>query len=68
MARKPEIALGAQYVLRGIGSVWRIEKILADGIHVALVNVADSSARKTVSAWILGDGRTFAALTAQSVS
>ena len=49
----PNIAIGAEFLMRTVGTVWRVEKILRDGIHIALVNVEDRTWRKTFSALAL---------------
>ena len=39
--------------------VWRVDKLLTDDVHVALVRVDDPSRRKTVSLWALRNSRLF---------
>lgn len=56
---KANISIGAKFLLRSVGSVWRVEQMLRDGIHIALVNVEDRTVRKTLSMFALADGQRF---------
>jgi hypothetical protein len=58
MKRQPAIDLNMSYA--GEYAVWRIAKLLADGVHVSQVQVDDPSRRKTLSVWALADPRRFA--------
>jgi hypothetical protein len=49
LVRRPSVQIGARYLIRGVGTVWRVDKILRDGIHVVLVNVEDRTTQKTIS-------------------
>jgi hypothetical protein len=60
MART-KIAIGAKFLLRSVGSVWLVDRLLRDGIHIALVNVDDRTLRKTLSVFALADGSRFVA-------
>lgn len=57
MGKPPAIDLNTTYV--DAHAVWRVAKVLADGVHVSLVRVGDPNHRKTLSAWALADPRRF---------
>ena len=57
MKRPPSVDPNTTYA--GEYAVWRIAKVLADGVHVSLVQVDDPSRRKTLSVWALSDPRRF---------
>lgn len=60
MTKKPQVELGRTYIAKSDPrSVWRVDKILSDGIHVALVRVDEPSRRKTISVWALSDHQHF---------
>jgi hypothetical protein len=39
--------------------IWRVEKMLIDGVHAALVRVDDPSRQKTISVWALRNSRLY---------
>lgn len=57
--KPPPVAIGAAYTANGSSTVWRVERLLADGIHVVLVSQDQATRRKTVSAWVLAETRYF---------
>lgn len=57
MKKPPAIDLNTAYA--DAHGTWRVTKLLADGVHVSLVQVDDPSRRKTLSAWALSDSRRF---------
>jgi hypothetical protein len=56
---KLKVAIGAKFLLRSVGSVWRVEQLLRDGVHISLVNVNDQTLRKTLSVFALSDSGRF---------
>ncbi len=61
--KPPPIAIGAAYTAgNGSSTVWRVERLLADGVHVVLVSDDESIRQKTVSAWVLAEPRYFTPL------
>lgn len=58
--KPPPALVGAAYTAaRGAPTIWRVERSLADGIHVVLVSDDEPTRRKTVSGWVLADPRYF---------
>lgn len=55
MRRTSDIEIGQSFFAVGLGLLWRVEKRLADGVHVVIVCENDPSRRKTISAWGLFD-------------
>jgi hypothetical protein len=52
--------IGATYKAVNVASLsWRVERFLADGVHVVLVSDEEPSRRKTVSASVLTEPRYF---------
>ena len=60
MAKLPTFAVGKTFFARSdTRSLWRVDKVLQDGLHVALVRVDEPSRRKTISVWALSDAQHF---------
>lgn len=59
MARPSRITVGELYVANGASTIWRVDRLLADGVHVVLVSVDEPTRRKTVSARALADRQHF---------
>ena len=57
--KSPRVAVGATYILKSVGSVWRVESLVRDERHVVLVDVADRCSRKTLSVTALLDRSRF---------
>ena len=55
----PHITVGATYILKSAGSIWRVESLVRDERHVVLVDVSDRSSRKTLSVTALLDRNRF---------
>jgi hypothetical protein len=55
MRRSSDVEIGQSFSAVGLGLVWRVEKRLADGVHVVIVCEDDPSRRKTISVWGLLD-------------
>jgi hypothetical protein len=54
------VPIGAIYKAVNVASLsWRVERFLADGVHVVLVADEQPSRRKTVSALVLDEPRYF---------
>jgi hypothetical protein len=61
MTRKPPVDVGSLYAMTtDPRSRWRVDKLLADDVHVVLVCCDEPSRRKTLSTWALLHGRDFA--------
>lgn len=57
MKNKPLISASAPfYVLKPLGTKWRVEHLLADNVHVRLANIAEPRELKSVSTAALRDG------------
>lgn len=54
--------IGQSFAANGHGLVWRVERHLADGIHVVIAREDDPSRKKTISIWGLLDTDQFAPL------
>jgi hypothetical protein len=58
--KPPPVSVGAVYTAAGgAPTVWRVERRLADGIHVVLVSEDEPTRSKTVAAWVLADPHYF---------
>jgi len=57
--KTPHVRVGATYILKSVGSVWRVESLVRDERHVVLVDVANRSSRKTLSLTALLDRNRF---------
>ncbi len=55
MRRPSNIDIGQLFAAVGHGLVWRVERRLADGIHIVIARDDDPSRRKTISLWGLLD-------------
>jgi hypothetical protein len=55
MRQSSDVNTGQLFAANGLGLVWRVERHLADGIHVVIVRHDDASRRKTISIWGLLD-------------
>jgi len=53
------VDIGQSFAANGHGLVWRVERHLADGIHVVIAREDDPSRKKTISIWGLLDGEQF---------
>ena len=60
MTKPPSLRIGEMYTATsGASIVWRVERFLADGVHVVLVADDEPTRRKTVSAGVLAESRHF---------
>ena len=59
-SKPPPVTIGATYTAaNGASTVWRVERLLVDGLHVVLVSADEPTRRKTVSGWVLVEPRYF---------
>ncbi len=63
MRRSSEVDVGQAFAANGHGLVWRVERHLADGIHVVIAREDDPSRKKTISIWGLLDTDQFQPIT-----
>jgi len=49
MRRSSDVDTGQLFAANGLGLIWRVERHLADGIHVVIVRRDDASRKKTIS-------------------
>jgi hypothetical protein len=60
MAKTPTIEPGRIYrAADDLRYTWRVDKLLTDNVHVALICVEDATRRKTISIKALGNSRLF---------
>ena len=60
MAKGVPVGLGQTYrAIDDLRFIWRVDRLLIDGVHAALVRVDDPSRRKTISLWALNNYRLY---------
>lgn len=59
MLKAPRIQVGETYMSSGTSTVWRVDRLLADGVHVVLVSEDEPTRRKTVAASVLAERHFF---------
>ena len=59
MRRPIEVDIGQSFAANGHGLVWRVERRLADGVHVVIAREDDRSRKKTISIWGLLNNEQF---------
>jgi hypothetical protein len=62
MGRSSGVDIGQTFAANGHGLVWRVERHLADGLHVVIAREDDPSRKKTISIWGLLDTEQYRAI------
>jgi len=63
MRQSSDVDIGQAFAANGLGLVWRVERHLADGLHVVIAREDDPTRRKTISIWGLLDTDQFLPIT-----